>query len=89
MLYRYTSEALAPQVFDLLALNVFATSYTCPMRFRCIVSYRTSRSKSILMWRTTTQGKDIGSVVADIIAKLRRRQRRAVSVTGMYVQLQE
>jgi hypothetical protein len=59
------------------------------MHFKCILSYRTSRSKSICTWRTTLFGRDIASAVSDAIAKLRRRQRRALLVTGLYVQLLE
>lgn len=59
------------------------------MRFRCIVSYRTARAKSISTWRTSLRGPDIVSVTADLIAKLRRRQRRVLTVVGIYVQLEE
>ena len=59
------------------------------MRFRCIVSYRTSRSKSISTWRTSAQGTDVVSVTANIIEKLKRRQRRSLTVVGIYVWLQE
>ena len=58
------------------------------MRFRCIVSYRTSRSKSISTWRTSIQGPDLVSVTANIIAELKRRQRRRVTVVGIYLRLQ-
>jgi hypothetical protein len=59
------------------------------MRFRCIVSYRSTRSKSLSTWRTSAQGTDVVSVTADIIEKLKRRQRRSLTVVGIYVQLQE
>ena len=59
------------------------------MRFRCIVSYRTSRSKSISTWRTSIQGKDLVSVTGDIVSELKRRQRRRVTVVGIYLQVQE
>jgi hypothetical protein len=63
--------------------------YTPAMRFRCIVSYRTSRSKSISTWRTSIQGKDLVSVTGDIVSELKRRQRRRVTVVGIYLQVQE
>ncbi len=59
------------------------------MRFRCILSYRSERSKSISTWRTSVQGADFVSVTADVINKLKRRQRRPLTVVGIYVQLQE
>jgi len=63
-------------------------AYTLTMRFRCIVSYRTSRSKSISTWRTSIHGPDLVSVTANIIAELKRRQRRRVTVVGIYLRLQ-
>jgi hypothetical protein len=57
------------------------------MQFKCILSYRTSRSKSISNWHTTSSGSDIAAGVANAIAKLRNRQRRALVVTGIYMQL--
>ena len=59
------------------------------MRFQCIVSYRSSGSKSVSNWRTIARGKDIPSVTADVIEKLKRRQRRPLTVLGVYVRLQE
>lgn len=59
------------------------------MRFRCIVSYRTTRSKEVSTWRTSVQGRDFVSVTAEIIQQLKRRQRRPLTVIGIYVQAQE
>jgi hypothetical protein len=59
------------------------------MQFKCILSYRTSRSKTISTWHATSIGSDIQEGVANAITKLRNRQRRAVVVTGLYAQLQE
>ena len=59
------------------------------MWFRCIVSYRSTRSKGISVWRASAQGADVASVAADIIEKLKRRQRRPLTVVGIYVQRQE
>jgi hypothetical protein len=55
------------------------------MRFRCIVSYRTSRSKGLSTWRTPASGSDLVAATADVVAKLKRRLRRQVTVVGMYV----
>jgi len=60
-------------------------SYTPAMRFRCIVSYRSTRSKSISTWRTSIQGKDISSATMKLVEALKRRQRRPVTVVGMYL----
>lgn len=62
--------------------------YTVAMRFRCIVSYRTSRSKGLSTWRTYARGSDLVGAVADAVMKLKRRMRRQVTVVGMYVQEQ-
>jgi len=59
------------------------------MRFQSIVSYRSTGSKSISTWRTSVQGTDFVSVTADVIKQLKRRQRRPLTVMGIYVQLQE
>ena len=59
------------------------------MQFRCIVSYRSTRSKSISAWRTSVRGTDVPSVAANVIAKLKRRQRHPLTVVGIYVQLLE
>lgn len=55
------------------------------MRYRCIVSYRTSRSKSIGTWRTSIRSRDIVSATANVVADLKRRQRRALTVVGVYI----
>ena len=59
------------------------------MNFRCIVSYRTSRSNTISTWRTTLRSRDIVSATADLIAELKRRQRRALTVVGIYIHARE
>lgn len=59
------------------------------MRFRCIVSYRTSRSKTVSTWRTEAHGVDIVSATVDAIAKLKRRQRRSLTVVGMYLHVKD
>ncbi len=59
------------------------------MWFRCIVSYRSTRSERISVWRTSVRGTDIVSVAADTIAKLKRRQRRPLTVVGIYVHLRQ
>jgi hypothetical protein len=59
------------------------------MRFRCIVSYRTSRSKGVSTWRTSIQAADLVAATAKIVADLARRQKRRIEVVGMYLQVQE
>ncbi len=59
------------------------------MWFRCIVSYRSTGSKSISVWRASAQGADVVSVTADVIKKLKRRQRRPLTIVGLYVQLKQ
>ena len=55
------------------------------MRFRCIVSYRSTRSKSVSTWRTNIQGKDITLATLKLVEQLKRRQRRPVTIVGMYL----
>lgn len=59
------------------------------MRFRCIVSFRTTRGKTISTWRTSVQGKDFASASLKLIETLKRRQRRPLMVIGMYLHAQE
>lgn len=58
------------------------------MRFQCIVTYRSARSKSISTWRTRVQGADIVSAADAVIKYLKRRERHPLTVVGIYVQLQ-
>jgi CO dehydrogenase/acetyl-CoA synthase epsilon subunit len=55
------------------------------MRFRCIVSYRSTRSKSVSTWRTNVQAEDITVATTRLVEKLKRRQRRPITVVGMYM----
>jgi hypothetical protein len=59
------------------------------MRFRCIVSFRTTRSKTISTWRTSVHGKDFPSASLKLIETLKRRQRRPLTVVGMYLHTYE
>ncbi len=59
------------------------------MRFTCIISYRTSSAKRVSTWRVAARGEDVIAAAADAIQKLKRRQRRPLTVVGIYVQLQE
>lgn len=66
-------------------MGIIGASYTGHMRYHCIVSYRTNRTKSVNIWRTHAHGTDIPTVTANIISQLKRRQRRTVDVLGMYI----
>ena len=55
------------------------------MRLKCIITYRTSRGSSVSSWRTEGLGTNHVSIAADMIAQLRKRQRRRVTVIGVMV----
>jgi hypothetical protein len=59
------------------------------MRYRCIVSYRTSRSNTLSIWRTQAVGADVVSAAAAAVTKLRRRVRRPLTVVGIYLHVRE
>lgn len=59
--------------------------YTEPMRFRCIITFRTSRSQYVSTWKTEAQGPDHMTVAAEMIAELRKRQRRRLTIIGVLV----
>jgi hypothetical protein len=59
------------------------------VRFQCIVSFRSSRSKTISNWRTSSQGDDVVVAAARAIEALKRRQRRVLDVVGIYLHVQE
>lgn len=55
------------------------------MRLNCIITYRSERSKTISTWKTEAHGPDHGSVAADVIARLKKRQRRPLTIVGVMV----
>lgn len=69
--------------------NAPVRAYTPPVRFRCIVSYRTSRSRRVSTWRASVSAGDLLAATAEAVKKLKRRQRRSLTVVGMYLHLQE
>jgi hypothetical protein len=54
-------------------------------RFQCIITYRTARSQAVSSWKAEGRGEDHIAVAADMVAKLRRRQRRALKIVGIMV----
>ncbi len=54
-------------------------------RFQCIITYRTSRSQEVSSWKSLGRGEDHIAVAADMIARLRRRQRRRLTIIGVMV----
>ena len=55
------------------------------MRFNCIITFRNSRNKEISNWKTEARGADHLTVAEDMIARLRKRQRRRVTIVGVMV----
>lgn len=59
------------------------------MQYQCIVSYRTARSKTISIWRTSLRGADLLTVASAAITNLKKRQRQRLTVLGIYVRVRE
>lgn len=55
------------------------------MRFKCIITFRTSRSQDISTWKAEAHGPDYVTVAADMIEQLRKRQRRRLTIVGVLV----
>jgi CO dehydrogenase/acetyl-CoA synthase epsilon subunit len=55
------------------------------MRFNCVITFRSARSTTISTWKSKVQGKDHSTVAADMIAQLRKRQRRPLVIVGVTV----
>ena len=55
------------------------------MRFKCIITFRSSRNKEISTWKAETRGPDHITVAADMIAQLRKRQQRRLTIVGVLV----
>jgi hypothetical protein len=54
-------------------------------RFQCIITYRTARSQAVSSWKSEGRGEDHVAVAAEMIARLRKRQRRALKIVGVMV----
>ncbi len=55
------------------------------MRFKCIITYRTSRSNGLSIWKTQGSGQDHVSYAAKAIDTLRKKQRRQLTVIGLMI----
>ena len=55
------------------------------MRLKAIITYKTSRSKDVSIWKTQGHGEDHLSFAAEAITQLKKRQRREVTVVGVLV----
>ena len=55
------------------------------MRFNCIITFRSARSKVISTWKTEARGPDHSTVAADMIAQLKKRQRRPLTIVGVMI----
>jgi hypothetical protein len=55
------------------------------MRFKCIITFKTSRSRAVSSWRAKGHGEDHLSFAAEKISQLRKRQRRQVTIVGVMV----
>lgn len=59
--------------------------YLGGMKAQCIITFRTDRTKDLSIWKSVVQGADHLSIASDAIEKLRKRQRRRVTVVGIMV----
>jgi hypothetical protein len=55
------------------------------MRFKCIITYRSSRRSGVSSWKGEARGSDHVAIAADMIAQLRKRQRRPITIIGVLV----
>ena len=55
------------------------------MRFRCLITYRSARSKAVSSWQSHGRGRDHASIAADMISELRRKQRRVLTIISVMV----
>ena len=55
------------------------------MNAQCIITYQSSRSSKISTWKASARGPDHVAIAANMIEKLRRRQRRRVTIIGVLV----
>jgi len=55
------------------------------MRLKCIITFRTSRSREVSSWRAKGHGEDHLSFAAEKISQLKKRQRRRITLVGILV----
>jgi len=55
------------------------------MRFKCVITFKSSRNQEISTWNAEARGPDHITVAADMIARLRKRQRRRLTIVGVLV----
>ncbi|OGA06197.1 MAG: hypothetical protein A3D95_08850 [Betaproteobacteria bacterium RIFCSPHIGHO2_12_FULL_69_13] len=55
------------------------------MRAQCIITYQSSRGSRISTWKARAQGADHAAIAANMIERLRRRQRRRLTIIGVMV----
>ena len=55
------------------------------MHLKCIITYKTSRSREVSSWKTQGSGEDHLSFAAEAISQLRKRQRRQLTIIGVMV----
>ena len=55
------------------------------MKAQCIITYQSSRASKISSWKTYAWGADHAAIAAHMIGRLRKRQRRRVTIIGVMV----
>jgi hypothetical protein len=55
------------------------------MRLKAVITYKSSRAREVSVFRTQGHGEDHVSFAADVIAQLKRRQRRQLTIVSVMV----
>jgi len=55
------------------------------MRFKCVITFRTKRSQAVSIWKSQGRGRDHITFANDMIAVLRRSQKRPLRIIGVLV----
>ena len=55
------------------------------MKAQCIITYQSSRGAKISTWKASAIGADHAAIAATMIERLRKRQRRKLTIIGVMV----
>lgn len=69
---------------QLMLESLSSESYSF-MRLKAIITYKTSRSREVSIWKTQGHSEDHASFAAEAIAELKKRQRRQLTVVAVMV----
>lgn len=55
------------------------------MRLKAVITYKSSRAREVSVFKTQGRGEDHLSFAADVIAQLKKRQRRQLTIVAVMV----